>query len=267
MDNQPQNDANRITNRVQDRGRTLARHPHYYLGMQPGLPRDAGNDNQHTPNNPSGPDRRHGTGDHPGPIPYPDPVQIDTSQEFITSPFPPLTYRKFTVHKTISSAEWVSANTDIIYEMRQRDRQDVAFRERVRHRISPDLWPIIPLVVRPFAYEWLTESQRATLGMPPPGFQTQITIVEEHEIPPHPNEACYRALEREISNLPKHCAYLAALMKFELNDMFTRHLHWIRRLKNAQKWLNQQIDQTRQSTLATWINSWTGRDDGMRPPL
>lgn len=245
----------------------MARHPHYYLGMQSGLPRDAGNESQHTPNHPPGPDRRHGIGGHPGPIPFPNPVRISTSQEFISTPFPPLTYRKFTVHKTISSAEWVSANTDLIHEMRQRDRQDVAFQEKVRLRISPDLWPIIPPVVRPFAYDWLTESQRATLGMPLPEFQTQITIVEEHDIPPHPEEVSFRIFEREISNLSKHHVRSAALMKFELNHMFTRHMHSMGRSNYAQRWVTQQINQTRQSTLATWINSWTGRDDGMRPPL
>jgi hypothetical protein len=253
MNNQQQIDANRIANWVQDQGITYAGHPQNSLGMQSGLPRDAGNENQHTPN-------------HPGPITNPNPFQIITYREFITTSFPLLKYRKFTVNKIISSAEWVSANRDLVHEMSQHDREDVDLQAIIEHRISPDLWPIIPPDIRPLAYEWLTASQRATLGMPLPEFQTDMTIVEEHIITPHPEEVCLRALEREISNLPKVYAHSAALMKFELNHMFTRHLDSIRRHKKAQRWLNQQIHQAHQSTLAMWINSWTGRDDGMRPP-
>lgn len=268
MNNQQQDDANRVANRVQDQGITYAGHPQNSLGMQSGPPRDAGNENQYAPKYPPGPDQRQDIVYHPGPVPNPNQVQIDAAQVFISTPFPPLEYRKFTVIKTISSAEWVSANTDLIHQMSQRDRQDVDFQETVRHRIAPDLFPIIPLETRPLAYKWLTQSQKATLRTAsPPDFQAHMTIVEEHTTPPHPEEVYLRALESAIGNLPSAFTQSGALMKLELNHMFTCHLEYMAKNERAGRWLQQQIDQTRHSTLATWINSWTGRDDGMRPSV
>ncbi|KIL85814.1 hypothetical protein FAVG1_10783 [Fusarium avenaceum] len=268
MNNQQQDDANRVADRVQDQGIPYAGHPQNFLRMQSGLPVDAGNENQHAPSYPPGPDQRHDIVYHPGPVPNPNQVQIDPAQVFISTPFPPLEYRQFIAIKRISSAEWVSANTLIISQMSQRDHPDVDFQESIKHRIAPDLWPIIPLEIRPLAYKWLTQSQKDTLRTaPPPDFQTHMTTVEEHTTPPHPDEVYLRALESAIGNLPSAFTPSGARMKVELNHMFTCHLEFMANDERAGRWIQQQRDQTRHSTLVTWINSWSGQDNGLRPPI
>ncbi|SPJ88786.1 uncharacterized protein FTOL_12680 [Fusarium torulosum] len=239
-------------------------HPHNALGIQPGLPSNAGNENQGIPNYPPGPNQHN----HPWPAPNPNPVQIVTSREFLTTPFPPLEHRLFTIEKRISSAEWVSANTGMLQEMTRRHLHDVPFRVEIRDRISPDLWPIIPLETRVQVLEWLTPSQKVALTrMLPCDFQTEMTIVEEHTLPLHPDEVYLRTIEEAIPNLPQVYFEGAVRIKLEINNMLSHHQDWMQENRAAQHWLLQRKDQITQHTIALWINSWSGRRNGMRPPI
>jgi hypothetical protein len=274
MVNQEQHAANTVPNRSQrpqisDDSHAAPVHPYNNaLGIQLGLPANAGNENQGTPNNPPDSNQRHGVDNHPRPAPDLNPVQTVTSPEFLTTPFPPMEHRLFTIEKKISSAEWVSANTGLLQEMRRRNIYDVPFRAEVRHRISPDLWPIIPLEIRGQISTWLTPSQNATLTrMLPCNFQTEITIVEEHTLPPHSHELQLRKIEEAIPNLPEMFSVEATRIKLEINSMFAHHRDWMQKNRGARRWLVQKKDQLRSRTIARWINSWSGRRNGIRPPI
>ncbi|KAM0257296.1 hypothetical protein ACHAPA_011779 [Fusarium lateritium] len=94
-----------------------------------------------------------------------------------------------------------------------------------------------------------------------------MTIVEEYTIPPHPEEVYFRALEEAVANLPEVHGEAAARIKAEINGMFARHLRWMGLNRGAKRWLLRRKDQLQQSTKALWINSWSGRRDGIRPSI
>ncbi|KAM0200102.1 hypothetical protein ACHAQI_011818 [Fusarium lateritium] len=130
--------------------------------------------------------------------------------------------------------------------MMWRQLDDVGFRLVIRDRITAELWPIIPLDTRTY---------------------TEMTIVEEYTIPPHPEEVYFRALEEAVANLPEVHGEAAARIKAEINGMFARHLRWMGLNRGAKRWLLRRKDQLQQSTKALWINSWSGRRDGIRPSI
>jgi hypothetical protein len=264
MVNQEQDAANAVQNRgqrpqISDDSPAVLVQLYNALGIQPGLPNDAGNENQGTPNNPPGPNQ-------PRPAPDVNTLPSLTSDDFLTTLFPQLDYRLFTIEKRISSAEWVLANRDLPDEMRRHDIYDVNFRKKLRHRIAPELWPVIPSEHWDPLFPWLTPSQKSTIyDMFPFNFQSEITFVEEHVLPPHPHEQYLRTMEEALRNLPAMYSTEARRIKVEINNMFACHQVWMHKNKTGRKWLVQERDRLRSRTISQWINSWSGRTDGVRP--